>query len=746
MKDFLTDEEMFELENKESGSPDFISDEDMSKIENSSKSGILDLLTTKAPQGVSLNLSDELAGISGAAGFISGSPDLSFKDVLSPGNKREQILDIYRQAREQERMRQKKVSKDFPIGSFATELVAGGLIPGSAALKGAKTLKDATIASAKVGAGAGAISGFGASESEDPSTLGKDVAIGATAGVTAGAALPSAAALASGTGKLLKGLGSSLIETPIVRDPLTAGKAGLQGRLISTETGRRELDKGLENISGKLLDDVKKIKGNLSKEYTKLFNDLEQNNVKIESKEVLEGALQELQTLKNNPKTDKKSVQEITELEDLFSTYLKGREEVIGYRPKAEAPKELDIDKKRQQILEQLAKVRQTSGDAQTVAEETVKKRAAEKLVSARNRQAAMAKEAGSDDINYIPEAVKTESPVPEFSQPTVVRDETTGKNVIQMVDEKSGETIAKAIDEISPGQLRVTTDEATGVQMFKFTDPGTGKTYVKPFKEEKAPLSTDIEPIIGRRGVDTKLTPLEAKETVNRLKDLIDADQFKQYDTKKVVVDIKNKLNEQVKQIEPLKELDENFKNFNEALENLNIDLVKNSDNENIKKLVKLFSNIEKSGNSAFSSIEKVFPILETKYPGITQKYRPQLEKIAKEIKVNTQSTRPIYGRSIQAAAYTGYATKKVADSISNVGKDLVSATPEQIKSTINYLYSNGSKAATELATILGKLEDKDVRKKQALIFAVMQNPEYRELLGINKENDEQPEQDSDQ
>lgn len=605
-KDFFHDDDV--VEDQGFFNSEDLSDQDRANIfeasgGNTPDVGALEALGAGAEQGVSLGLSDELAGAAAATGYASGktpnerrtNPKTGMSYEVSPLEQmlmgkstasKDELLAAYQEARNAERERQKTIQETRPGMHFAGSLVGGALLPGMGAGNLANQgLKQAVVQGAKVGSGAGLIAGIGGSEADltqmTPETspqilgeLGIDAGVGLATGGFTGAAVPVASATVQGVGSLGKKLGDKAMELPFIRDPMTALKAGLEGRLISTEAGRRDLAESVRNASKGLLGDIRNIKGQLSSQYETLLSKLEKDGVNIESKEILEGALQELDQIKSNPKIDDVTLREANELQSMFQNYLSGRPNEAGVRP-----------------------------------------------------------------------------------------------------------------------------------------------------------------------GVNTKMTPAEAKQTVTKLRDKVNNEQLKERETSDVARDAAGQIDKQVNQIPGIEQLDTKYRNLNDVIERLKLDLKGRTDSVNLDKLTSVFTDIEKqqkSGDKAVAIINEIFPKLEEIQPGITTKYKPSLEKLAKDLEVNQQARRPIYGRPIQGAAYAGYATRKLSDAVSKASSDLMQSTPQQLQQQVAKFYAIGSRSAKELGNVLSKLEGRDVRKRQALIFGLMQNPEYRALLGVKENQDE--------
>lgn len=166
-------------------------------------------------KGASFGLLDELKGALEAGGSTVGLRGLGgeFKDIRLETDEEDKqgLLDIYRQARDAERERQKKLEEAHPGTTLAGE-IAGGLATAPLMMgKAAQGLGTASkIGKAAVeGAKAGAAYGAGMSEADltkgDVGQFAKDVAGSGFYGGAFSAAIPAAGAAIKGVGERIPG-------------------------------------------------------------------------------------------------------------------------------------------------------------------------------------------------------------------------------------------------------------------------------------------------------------------------------------------------------------------------------------------------------------------------------------------------------------------------------------------------------------------------------------------------------------
>lgn len=169
----------------------------------------LEAAKTGAFSGLSMGFLDELAGVLEAGGQAVGikglgAPSVSDVGLQTPkGFDTKALLEAYQKARDVRREQEKKVAEEAPASYFAGQ-VAGGLatpVPGGGAMTLGKGIK--------LGAGFGAATALGQSE-QDLSTIegaketGKEIAAGTLAGGAAGAVIPLLTKTAKGVGSFVK--------------------------------------------------------------------------------------------------------------------------------------------------------------------------------------------------------------------------------------------------------------------------------------------------------------------------------------------------------------------------------------------------------------------------------------------------------------------------------------------------------------------------------------------------------------
>lgn len=271
--EFLTDEEMAELEAKERN-PSFISDEEMARLEEQNKpqlpispveSGVMG-----AVEGASLGWVDELAGALEALGSKAGVRGLGgrLSDIRreTPEEDAASFAEVYRQGRDLRRAAYEQAQKENPL-AFTGGKIIGGVTSGVAIPAKAVT---SLAQGARIGAGVGAATGLGGSQGTMREQIRDALTSGALGGAfgAGGAAISRAMTPASKTlqdqaarsaYRVTGGLKSD-INKLYNQTPAEIGQELLDRGMITLGTKR-----GSRELSEKILEDLNKFRSGQEK-------------------------------------------------------------------------------------------------------------------------------------------------------------------------------------------------------------------------------------------------------------------------------------------------------------------------------------------------------------------------------------------------------------------------------------------------------------------------------------------------
>jgi hypothetical protein len=248
MPKFISDDEMTKIEEAERPKKRILSDEELSAMEQAEKEGVLPASLNKFAQGASFGLTDELAGGLEAVGSKLGMRGLGgqITDIRreSPEEDKQSFADVYRQRRDQNRLRQEAETRAFPRTAMGSELAG-------AVTSGMLTGNPASLAG-KVGLGAGeaALQGFGSSEADTLGGLARDTAVaGSLGGATSGTL--------GGLGRLSDRSGLTGLARRAIVDPVADAARSLKDKATSVANERAV--KAVFGQNKKAFDELKKL-------------------------------------------------------------------------------------------------------------------------------------------------------------------------------------------------------------------------------------------------------------------------------------------------------------------------------------------------------------------------------------------------------------------------------------------------------------------------------------------------------
>lgn len=334
-----TEEELAELDSLEEG----IVDTEM---------GAGEALMTGLGEGATLGLGPILAGATGAVGEAGGQladvlgitedaelREQGFKLPEDDKSRLERIIDEYYKSRDIAIKQQEKAFEDQPLATIAGSIAGGAAVPIGGAAKGATAAKKA-LEAAKIGATAGAATGFGSGkakllEGEVGEAL-KETATGATVGGVLGAGLSGVASGVAATGKGIKGAGKAIKDfaknSQLAQDIKAGYAAGQAGIDISDVKGITKLQEGFAKDVKSIIS--KTFKGNTKKQ---MLEQADEMGIKINAGEAVEDIIKDMKSSGFIGETAQK---ELTKFHDELRSAQK------GYNKKLEKAIE-KVDKKR---------------------------------------------------------------------------------------------------------------------------------------------------------------------------------------------------------------------------------------------------------------------------------------------------------------------------------------------------------------------------------------------------------------
>lgn len=134
-----------------------------------------------------------------------------------------------------------------------------------------------------------------------------------------------------------------------------------------------------------------------------------------------------------------------------------------------------------------------------------------------------------------------------------------------------------------------------------------------------------------------------------------------------------------------------------------------------------------------ARDAIKQIDAVLAKTNPKARAEIIPKLRDLSQRLDLAKKSIGS--GSMIGQFLSLGGKTITAGNALGQVQKTLSDSTPASLKTLARWTAETGKPVAQEVSRVLLKAADVDRRKRQALIFGLLQNPEYRKLLGATEE-----------
>lgn len=306
-------------------------------------------------------------------------------------------------------------------------------------------------------------------------------------------------------------------------------------------------------------------------------------------------------------------------------------------------------------------------------------------------------------------------------------------------------------VEDADTGTLRLIKNEM---------DPATGEITPKIVAREQVTPPISVTPFekteVVRLGAKTNLAPSEADFLKRTLADLVDKantssdvsyfDELRQLQ-QGFSKNIRQQLEEQVP---GLAEINKRYGAVKETKELLYGDPSASLKTEFESKLLnKIFQDIvstaeeTKAGSKAREKVGEAFKTFRKSLKPEQKMEMRNLQKGIQEQAARYDVSRQINREGLAAGSLLGNIKSKTLALANFVGrkkseavKTLSNATPEDYKNLAEQVRSMGSKSASALGDSLNRISENPSQSlKNALTFSIMQNPEYRKILGITEE-----------
>lgn len=696
----------------------------------------LEALGSGLAEGGTLGFSDELSAALGAGSEalagLTGEPGFEPHPGESP---LDQLKRTYEQYRNEERQAQKAAIEQFPGTTIAGNLMGGLALPvgtlGGAA-KGAPLLSKMGKG-ALTGGAMGATMGLGMSESETVPEMTEDVLSGGELGMFVGGLAPAISTVASKTASGIRG-------SKPVQDLLESYSRGKAGQVLTGDTGREQAAQAVGKFSQETQEALKdrlNLFGKAKEKILKRSPDSVNIDKSVDSyKKMIDMA--ESQT--SNP-ASRSEYDKLRKVLDLRTKGKKTTEQILEEAPDIHPEIKKLIDKRDTIATKSLQNEKYRQGYNQML-----KKRA-------------LAEDRGirfDDDIQFYTndDGKGIFNLTGRDANNKVIR-------VNQVIDEspipvsyKSGpKALAEDIGEAVPG----TTGNVSNVETFTgvdgndyatFVDRSSGKLYTKKLSE-LTPKEKSVSTFIGGK------SDLSAQELDNLRKDLQQftgrGDQaFQDPRAQKIALNMVNDLGETIQEISPgYQRANQGYSNVKNIIKDMGLDGIQSVDDV-MRAITGDINKVLSENPSGYTEkfiLDRFKEKLRQSDPDLAIKIIPELEEVVRRTELAQQRATPglVVGKTVTArTGAEGIPTVMgniAGRAVGEVKKDISKATPETIKrfakmsseklQQISQKYSTSDRPALQnLSNILNNMASKDERLRNSILFGLLQNPVYRQVL----------------
>lgn len=696
--------------------------------------------TRGAAQSASFGFADELTGALEAAAKAGAGQD-ELKDLLSN----------YEKYRDQSRTNYKQAEERSPYAYLGGEL-AGGLVPGFGAVKGgltgAKTISQAAMKAMGTGAIAGGAFGLGSSEAQTLPGMATDTAAGAAMGGVLGGGLSATGGIAS------KGIKSLAGKSGFVRDVLESAKRGIGGEDLVGPDARRATERSLfgtaEEIQGLLRGEVNR--GRALKEGA--IKEGEELGAKTNIEQLLKDYEQKVMAAPERLPQQKQEKEQLLSLirNELYGPEVKKEVVIAGKTsvlPGETIPSGEDIAKER--LLQQKGKLgaKKALNEPELTAEAKLKE-----------------KFATTEATSEMPDLTKYRTAEKEMASSGIQTMGVTGPE---------GNLMAQAIKDIKPGEIKEIVDPATGKRFMGFVDEATGKAYLEPIEDIAAQTPVkfkttpdQVQSVTERSGGKTQMGPEDLNQLIKDFSETsrLGDQSFRTENVSKLATDMTKDLKgilrgsslgglgEKValgdKTMAAALDAQELFSKAASGLSKEDRVTMQKAFAETMKKVEQDTS----AASSARFIVEEALEGLKATNPDLAKKIGEKItdratafdlaKKIGAESAIQGRFLATAQGAALGAANVTGKALAtpikaigNAATKAKNITKSMRSfvngSSPETLRLAREAVEAKGHVPADLIQRLKAAEEAPTNMLRNSMLFAIMQNPEYRKSLGID-------------
>lgn len=686
-----------------------------------------------AAQGATLGFDDEIAGAAKA---------LIDKGV---GDKRD-FWDIYKTVRDGVRKEHEKAASDNPISNFAGNIVGGVapmLIPGvGEALGGAKLAEGASIEAkigqmATTGAKVGAIAGLGGSNADltsgEPGQIGQ-AAKDTTKGAAMGAAVaPTIGGVMNGLGSAGKYIGKTISTLPLAQDASAVASEtyagndlGAPGQVTETNNATRNTAKGV--VEG--LEAKRALEGTARQEN---LQDLTDQGAKLDNNDLVDKELARTEAEKKSAGTDKQA--DLERYQALLKSLVQQRtEENPSFIPDRSGAPKLTGEEAAQSAVAKQTAAAQTKTDMQINALIEDFKASTDTDEKTKILQK-LTKLSDIKDSTELPMGTETEP--------------LTGMETVGVQRGANANPIVKTVTPLSPMEpgpytpIQRVTSPMTVRDRPSMTPVELGE-FLKEIEAERQNMGP-----YGRQQTDALRSTLKGK-----LNSLGEAPVDTDGNPLPMDQDKADALDQFKKSIDDFNDNTENFKGVASTQDQLGTpgyssNATPGKQVGTVDKLQSMIRSYDRPDSMARVKLDEALDNLAQTHPEDAQSIRDQITTASKNFRLSKAlvaegfqpGSHATLGTSMKAgtlqatraaanvARTLGQGTKATSQQLIESANKVYQYTPEQIQNLAEFAINKGGNYGKIAAKTLNNLYNQPVSKQKAVLFTLMQQPDFRQL-----------------
>lgn len=708
---------------------------------------------TGTATGATFGFADEISGMMGALGD-KALETLGVFGEVTPEERSKSVLDRYREYRDEARQREKESFERSPIATTAGTVSGSLLIPGAGAsnfIRGAGTVGGRIARAAGVSGAMGAVAGAGTSEAETVEGVGKDVLVGGALGSAAGGAIPATGVLGSAAIGKLK-------QAPMAEAAIESAKRAYQG----TEVFGRKAFKALEDkVVTATKDVVETMKGGLNNLAKYQRHILDTSDAVVDVTPTMRGLRDASRTLREAPQrrgiSSGLEISDAKELSNIANRYtnksaFKGKVSSLRALKNTTEQMEKNLVKVHEGIKKDAAKFQMQSKalDNQIINAEQAHAKALERAAKATTDQSRVTSQDALDRASRRLDFLKQKKDFNGNQYRQSMQKRVEDYNASRMSVQQSKEALNTAQNEFREA-----------LELYRMQRRELQQIPLKQAYEQQRLL-----------------------KSVEGLSKTGEAAALKSPEGSNLVQNLRRELAERNYAADPrLRAVNERLTKFNNVLESVGIEKISQESltPANLPDFQAKFMDIigklddqNMTGIQMRNRLNLLAEGMEDLLPEVSDKYVPLLRDLAKQYELigpttSRESIGGIRGPISQVmtalgeaggkaarvvrdfAAEAGAPVREIVQDAASIGRSAVSGIDQAARWTANQIFDDipgflqspaaqslqsAGQSGQSLLRALNTMASDAGHNSRAMQHMIMQNPKYRELLGMTKED----------